>query len=420
MDDKGQSLGKLGKSVLALISTDALSLVLMVALSIFLGRTLGEEKFGIFSLSFVITAIFRTLIEAGYDIYIPRVVAAEPGRLADLLIESQTVKNITWAITLPAAVITGLTLTGGIEFLPLTLWLQFASVTSTLKSALRGLMRMDIILKYETAGNVLLYSLCFLAVFYYPILWLLFMLYPIIEIIKILFLHYEISVRKKIHIPGILELFLFRFSKVSRVEGGNYFKKYYAQSGLTVINFLSSFQARISTMFLGWFSKPVFVGEFSAGLRFLTAMRIIPGAFLNTLLPELSSGRNKKNWAVLFVFPFIVGLLISFILWYFAEPLINFTFGFSNAVAPLKILAWTFVFTILNHTLEAKLLSVKMEKWINLGLTLSIALILVLCIMLIPAFNSSGAAWAAISGEAFLTVFYFLLFLMVKNKPSET
>jgi len=170
-------------------------------------------------------------------------------------------------------------------------------------------------------------------------------------------------------------------------------------------------------MALGWFGTPASVGDFSAGLRFLTALRIIPGAMLNTLVPEFSSSRNKKNYMILFIIPLVIGIIPSLLLWWFAEPLIKFTFGFKNAVDTLRIVAWTFPFTILNHTLEAELLSRGKEGLINIGLIISLFVILTIAFLMIPNSFAIGAAYAALIGESLLTFVYFGFFIVGKKKP---
>jgi O-antigen/teichoic acid export membrane protein len=161
---------------------------------------------------------------------------------------------------------------------------------------------------------------------------------------------------------------------------------------------------------LGLLSNATAVGEFTAGMRFVTTLRVIPGAILNTLLPEFSNNNENKKYIKthLIFFIFLFGFSISFLLWLIAEPLMMLTFGFESAIPVLKILAWGFVLTVCSFSCEAYLISQKKEKFVNFSLVIALISTLISALIYVPTYGAIGASISAIVGEAFLLIAYLL------------
>jgi O-antigen/teichoic acid export membrane protein len=90
-----------------------------------------------------------------------------------------------------------------------------------------------------------------------------------------------------------------------------------------------------------------------------------------------------------------------------------------EAVVILEILSWTFAFTLLNLTFESILLARRKEAFLNTGLLSSAAIAALSGIFLIGEYGASGAAFSAVLGEIFMSVFYFFIIIFKKRKISN-
>ncbi len=196
------------------------------------------------------------------------------------------------------------------------------------------------------------------------------------------------------------------------------------QFSLGTVNILSTIQARAATFALGFAGNQIALGEYSAAMRFLTAARTLPGAVMNVLLPKFSKENAaqespfKKLFATIFAAT-IIGSLISGTLYLLAPWLVLGIFGFKNSVAPLQILAWTFVFVLNNHIFEAYLLAVHREKPVSYALGLS-GLVIFAGICLYNFSNEAViAAWFTLGSEILLSVLYIILILSKRENPEK-
>lgn len=415
MNDYLLYIKKIISRISSLIIADAISLFLMALFSILFGRIYGKEFFGIFSLSFILLIIFRTFIDLGFDYSIPRSISSSPERALREIIESQKVKLYILIIFLPLAIIISFFSTLSINFIILYLSLLPNTLSSSAKATLRGFSDMKTIAKIETVLNLVFYPIAGTAVLLKFNIAFIFLLFLILEFVRA-FWYFNVIKVKLNHKFNFIKFLFIPFSSKSRdlninIENNtSFFKIISGQMKLLAINLLSVLHFRLSSLLLGILSNTIAVGEFSAGLRFLTVLRVIPGAILNTLLPDFSKNNNEKKWSKLYLilFLFIFGLIISFLLWLFAEPLMMFTFGFESSIPVLKILAWGFVIAVLSFSFEAFLISKKKEKYVNFSLLIALIATLIASIFYIPKYAAIGAAISAIIAESVLLMSYII------------
>jgi O-antigen/teichoic acid export membrane protein len=82
----------------------------------------------------------------------------------------------------------------------------------------------------------------------------------------------------------------------TKIENYNGFGKLmFSQVKLVSINFFSMLQYRTPMLLLGLVSTQAAIGNYSAGMRFLTLLRVIPGAVFNALLPEYSKNPESTR-----------------------------------------------------------------------------------------------------------------------------
>lgn len=415
MNDYLVYIKKIIGRISSLVIADTVSLVLMALFSILFGRIFGKEFFGIFSLSFILLIIFRTFIDLGFDYSIPRNISSAPESALREMIESQKVKLYIFIIFLPIAIIISIFSTLSINFTILYLSLLPNTLASSVRATLRGFADMRSIAKIETVSNLVFYPIAGTAVLLKFNLCIIFLLFIILEFVRAFWYFNIIKVKLNPNLIFIKFLFFpfsFKSSDVNlKIENNTSIKKIISeQIKLLVINLLSVLHFRLSSLILGILSNAIAVGEFSAGLRFLTALRVIPGAILNTLLPDFSKNNNERKWSKLYLilFLFIFGLILSFLLWLFAEPLMMFTFGFESSIPVLQILAWGFVITVLSFSCEAFLISKKKEKYVNFSLLIALIATLIASIIYIPKYAAIGAAISAIIAEFVLLLSYII------------
>lgn len=412
----------MGKSVAALLSAESISLILMAGFSIAFGRVMGAEIFGAFTLSFIVTTLVRLIVEAGYEYRLPRELGAEPSRLPNLIIEAQTIKNLLWLIVSPIGLIIGYITIGSAEFVILLVWTLPLSLNVTFKSALRGLSKMKEIAKYDNIYNISLFGALFIVLFIMPSIEIVFLFFILFEIAKSVSLW--ICLKKNSNLGAISYFRLFSINVKIALESSDersLFSLLKKQLELGSLNFFGAVQYRIPLIIIGIIGVKTEMGYYSAGMRFLTFARALPGAILAALLPEFASraaNREKSGLALFSAASFGFGIAVASLIFVLAEPLMLLTFDFEPSIIALKILAWTFPFIMLNQALEAYLLSYKAERKLIAGFLLSTLIIIVATLILYPLHNISGAAFAAVIGEAVLSGIY-ILFVLGSKKNSD-
>lgn len=387
---------KIFKSALTLLSAEALSLILATIFSILLGRLLGAEILGTYSIAFVIATIIRTLIDAGFDISIPRdsLSGIDPKSLIN---NANKFKIISFAITLIPAILLWFSVSSGFAIIIILIWNLIISLSSSYKSLLRANEKFSIISRTEALFNIILYSILF-SIFTFTDLYLIYLAYLLTEAIK-LFVYTKLTKQ-------------FLSNDTNTIAKYSYVELFKNQYKLIIVNLLSVAQYRIPQFSTAWFAGDAALGHYSGAMRFLTLLRIIPGTILNTMLPEFSKPEPKKIKLVqAFSLATLIGISISLAMYFLSDLLIKYTYDFVDAVPILQILSFTFLPVSLNLTLEAFLLSKKLESQVNKALLLSFIFILGFSFYLCPQIGAMGSAIAALSGESALTLLYLIIIL---------
>jgi O-antigen/teichoic acid export membrane protein len=413
----------LGRETFSLLLAEAQSLVLMVLFSIVLGRTLGEEVFGEFSLAFALALLLRTFVEAGFDMKIPREIGSGNFNFYNLILESQSIKNLFFFVFLIPFIIAGFTLLSTASFLMLFLWILAQSINSTYKSTLRGLSKFDEIVKIETLFNFILYSACFIALLTAPSLDIFFFLYWLAEITKTTVYYWHLTQKQGIYIPRSYLMFRTNLRLINHdLNLIRFFKEKIKENyALASVSIFTALQYRSIIIITGWLAITSEVGVYAAAMRFLTVLKIIPQVLMNVLIPKLAGEnfRQAKNDVLTYgVFYFIIATGIASIFWLSSDFLIEVTFGFAEAASVLRILVLIFPINVVNMILESFLISKKHESAVNLSLITSIIVISVLGFIFISDGGATAAALAMLSGEIILFLIY--IYFMITRKEMIT
>lgn len=407
MKNNQNSVKSFLRSTSALLLTDAVSMILMVLFSIALARIVGEETFGLFSIMIVLSMVLRSLAEAGFDIQIPRVIAANKQDAVNFIIKSQRFKNTIWLYSLPIGLVVGIIQDVLLIVVILMIYNLAFIQFSTYKGFLRGIQRMDLIARIETGFNIIQYILLFAILFTFESLYLMFCIFAIVEFMKVVYCNKVIRINF-IEIPKVPKLLFDIDFKIRKQEISD-------QSKLLGVTFFSVIQFRSPMLVLWGIGSASQLGVYSAAQRFLTMLRVIPGAIINALVPEASLLRSNKadnKFINVYSAIFVIGVLISGALYFASDILMELTFGFENASPVLAILSLSFIFVMLNSTTEAYLLAWEKENIVNLILTSAGVFAIVLSFVLYYRNGLEGVASAVVIAE----IFMFILNMIALNK----
>lgn len=409
----------ISRKIFALLSADAGSFLIMALLVIVYGRISGPELLGVFSLSFALATAFRTFTELGYDLEIPRNVNTASESPAEIIYNIQKTKNTLWLIFLPISIVFGYFLVRDWAFLVLIFWNFFLGISSTYKAFLRGIQRVAIIPKIEIIFSALFTSIGLLIIFFYNNLFIIFTVLLAVEFLKIVTYSFYSEIRRK-KLGNILRLFAFGSSTVFSNAGYQEIKK---QFSLFAVNMFTMLQYRVVTFTLGFMGTNLQLGIYSAATRFLTIARILPLAILNALLPEFAKPEYSSKPQKLYFLSFIsllIGLSFAIVVYFSSELLIVGIFGeeFRSSVIILQILAWTFIPTMLNYTLEPFLLANNKENYVNKVMILSTITIGLISVLILSFSDFYKLPYAVLIGDLVMTISYIIFIFRITRKSN--
>jgi len=169
---------------------------------------------------------------------------------------------------------------------------------------------------------------------------------------------------------------------------------------------LAAAQSRLNIILLERLTDTALVGYYAAAIRFVEAGRLVPFAFFDALFPLLSSLAEapaqlertfRRALLGLAAFGLVFGLVVSLI----AAPLILLTYGaaFLPAVDVLRILAWALLPLLLKSGRTLYWYALGRENTVNVITLLVIVLQAVVALLLIPRYGAVGAALTVLIGE---------------------
>lgn len=187
-------------------------------------------------------------------------------------------------------------------------------------------------------------------------------------------------------------------------------------------NFLMLSIKGMNVILLGYFSTAVSVGIYSAGSRFANGIGLFSGALFNSFYPVISNIKNdmktKTEVTKKFLFySFMLGLLISVLVYILSEYLIDLSFKTGESVIVLKILSFTMIPVLIYTVTQSFLFSVYNEIFLTRILIIAWSLNIILSIILIKLYDYTGCAIALTFTEIFLMFTQLIKFKSDINKP---
>lgn len=174
----------------------------------------------------------------------------------------------------------------------------------------------------------------------------------------------------------------------------------------------------IDNIMLSLFKGDVPVGIYSASYNITMAILFIPGMYIFSIYPILSSNYKKHKKKVRFIYErsfkylYMLGLPISVGLYLIARNIILFIYGtnYSSSILVLKILAWFILFKFVSYLTGIILSSIDKQKYRMYSQGVAAFLNLGLNFILIPKFSYIGAGISTIISEIVLLIltFYFV------------
>ncbi len=368
------------------------------ALSLVVGRGLGESGFGIWVFCLTWASILTMICEFGLNSLLTREAARMPEKLNQLLLSSLAIKLIL-----------GLILAGGvwlgspmialneesIAALRLSMLIVLAGVSyGSFTAAFRSVGWMSPILWLNVSGGII------------QLAWSAWILWSGGGILALLWAAFVVDIGQVISAILLWQLRL-------RPAGGGL--KFVAAEltqmardslPFAVSAFLGAIEARSNVLLLGYLSGETEVGRFGMASRFLEAARLLPNGMYDAAFPafatQLSEGKHPTEmFRRISQIIVLYTLLVTLALVLFSRQIIDWTYGprFFSATPTLSWLGVALLPTLHNAVMEVYLFATGDEKYATklglVGLTVQIAA----GIPLMHFFGALGAALGVLIGE---------------------
>jgi O-antigen/teichoic acid export membrane protein len=177
---------------------------------------------------------------------------------------------------------------------------------------------------------------------------------------------------------------------------------------------LAALQARFGVIMLEVFTHAGEVGFYAAANRFIDAARMIPNALFGALLPAISVQRERSMMRVMIGLT-LYSLIIAAVMTLFAPLIINLTFGesFAPATTPLILLALSLLPSLLRSARTLYWYARGREAFTNRVMIWSVLIQVLLSLWLVPPYGASGVALTLLIAEGVAFI------LLMRNDPTN-
>ncbi|TAE27899.1 MAG: hypothetical protein EAZ92_08750 [Candidatus Kapaibacterium sp.] len=362
------------RSLAALFSVNATTLVGGILLPIAVARILGAEALGIFSSASALGLLLTTLIDWGYETRIPLVVAAhfrtDISQCLALFRRAQVLKIVLWCVVAVCLLSFALFMTKGILREEMSLyavygvWSLFRALGASYIAALRGMEQYSRIARLENIASLMLHGGCIAVLVVSQNLLLALLVLPCVESAKML-------IAREFVVEGAWKEALRQVTQ-QKLSVRDMWCALREQAYFVAIQALGIVESRAGVFALMLTTASAQdMGFFGAAMRFPIALRTFAGALFTMLLPSFVSLQNDSSahtanaqqQKTLLLQALVLGGGIafagSFFLFFAAEPLIFFVYGAAMlpSVELLRIVAALFFFQTLSNIFEAFLLA---------------------------------------------------------------
>lgn len=392
-------------SLFSFLST-SIRLLSNVVLFLLIARNFGPEIFGQFTLAHTIATLFIIFADFGIDILLTTEVSRNNNNSSELFQSYYSIKLLFSIIVIISmwllAIFGNLDYTGRLLLFIFSFYSIFSAFNNYFFAFFKGLEK----LKYETkisfiVNGSLLIILILLVVFNFNIITIAVAF--VLTRMGGLLISYKILLKL---VPNVSLKPLFR--------NWRKLKKQVVIYGLHIL--FGNLYFQLDTILLYFLKGDLEVGIYQSVFKLIALPLVIPEIFISSLLPVLSRFFVEKHddWIKLGkilnkTLLFIV-LPISFILYFYANPLIEIIYGSKNYIeaAPiLKIFALILAIRFVGETF-ALLLTTSNRQHVRMIIVISATLLnLVLNLIMIPKLGIIGAAYTSLITNGIVAILYF-------------
>jgi PST family polysaccharide transporter len=377
-------------------------------------RVLGPEKYGLVNFATAFTAYFTILTDYGFNLSATQEISKnrnDSNRVAEIFSSVFTLKMMFFVVSAVIFLIVVLIVPQFHAHL-LLFFVTFLSVLGTGLFPLwlfQGIEKMNYILIITVSVRLIVTILIFVLIKN--------------ENDFIIFAGLNTSAQFVIGFTGLLIVLnkfqiKYIFPKISLL-------KLQIQNGWNL--FLSTVWINLYTtsnvFILGLFAPATVVGYFAAADKIRMAFQGILSPMSQSVFPYVNNllndsyerfiSFNKK----LFKIALLVGTIISFALFLFAEPLVNIVLGkdYQSSILVIRIIAWLPLLIFLSNVLGIQtMLPLNKHKSFAIILFFAAIINLVLSFILVPKYFEMGTAISVLATEIFVTIAFFTF--VKKNK----
>ena len=398
-------LRRVAKNIAALFTAHFVVAFLLLALSVFIARTLGDVAFGKYSFVVALTAIFAIFSDLGYNTLIVREVARDPAQ-ADRYLKNTLGIRLVLSLIIFTTIVILINATGYRADMKnliyvFTIYALILSISDVFKMVFRASERMQYesaitiisnIVRVVLGVTVLLrgYGLMGIA--------LVFLFYSLLDLL----LSFMVCKTRFVR-PGVA------------LDSGFWKGTVIIALPMGLVTILSLVYIRTDTIMLAIMEGVAVVGWYNAAYNLVLGFTPIPHLFMNAILPLMSrlyvSSKDSlvRGYEKAFTYLLISGLPIATGMSLLADEIIHLLYGeqFANSVIALEILAWDVLLIFICLPLGFMLVAINRQNRMAVIVGGCALLNVVLNLILIPGFSYIGAAIATLITETVLFMAYF-------------
>lgn len=391
---------RIAKNVGALTLMNIVSVALMLIITIFIARYLGDVIFGKYSFALAFTALFGVFIHLGLDILITRDVARDKSKASKYVGNITIIRAISSIIVLILIIVT-ITLMNYPSDTTMAvyifgLYVVFTSFANIFNATFRAFERMEYQAILQIMEKIIIASLGLIVLFSGYGLVELALVFLFGGIFNILFSY--LICRKKFVKPKF-EIDL----------------KFWTQSIKEAYPFLFGLifvmiYFRIDTVMLSIMEGDAVVGWYNASYMLIGGLGIISASILPAIFPVMSRFFNNSKEALQAVYNnsfrylFMIGFPIAVGTTLLADKIILLLYGeqYINSIIALQILVWAELFVFLNNTTGNVLSSINKHRTSMKIAGTGAALNILLNLVFIPYLSYIGASITTVITEFFV------------------
>ena len=367
------------------------------AFIIYVARILGAEGYGIFSYALSLAALFSLFSDIGISGILTREAARDPEAVPVYASTTLVIKTVL--LLLAAGVILAIApifakIPGVIPLLPLAaLLIIFDGLRDLTFSVTRAKEKMEIEAWIGMATNIAIAGVGIVAVWLRPDPRVLMLSYTLGSGAGMA-LAYALLWR---HFAGFWKKFRMKLVRPILAEGMPF----------ALMSLLATLLTSIDTLALGYLGTAEDVGLYSAALRPIQLLYLIPSITATIIFPtfaRLAAEKSASFQRVLersLAFSLLIALPIAAGGSLLAKDIINLLFGapYAEAALPFAILLWTVLFTFTYSFIGNAIFAFGKQKNFVIYLGIGALTNIVLILLLTPRFGIAGPAIATVVAQ---------------------